>query len=97
MSLAPGAAGGPSATAAGTHGSTPPGSHNAAAAASVAAAECAAFPPGWGNYPHGYAAGISEAAAVEQARAASAATSGFADYSRLQYPHEGIYAHPPGK
>ena len=79
-----------------THGTTGLGPGVAAPhAVPTSVAECG-FPPAWGNYPHGYAAGISEAAAVEQARAASAATSaGFPDYSRLQYPTEGIYAHPP--
>ena len=68
------------------------------AAAGFAAHQAAAW-----NYPHPgqYAAALAspEQAAAEAARARQMAadSAGFhADYTRLQYPPEGIYTHPPG-
>lgn len=68
------------------------------AAAGFAAHQAAAW-----NYPHPgqYAAALAspEQAAAEAARARQMAadTAGFhADYTRLQYPPDGIYSHPPG-
>ena len=68
------------------------------AAAGFAAHQAAAW-----NYPHPgqYAAGLAspEVAAAEAARARQMAadSAGFhADYTRLQYPPDGIYTHPPG-
>ena len=69
------------------------------AAAGFAAHQAAAW-----NYPHPgqYAAALAspEQAAAEAARARqmAAESAGFhtADYTRLQYPPDGIYAHPPG-
>ena len=57
------------------------------------------------NYPHpgGYAAAAALGATPEQAAEARrhmAAADHFnhaADYTRLQYPPDGIYTHPPGK
>ena len=57
------------------------------------------------NYPHPgqYAAALAspEQAAAEAARArqmAADSAAGFhADYTRLQYPPDGIYTHPPGE
>ena len=69
------------------------------AAAGFAAHQAAAW-----NYPHPgqYAAALAspEQAAAEAARARQMAadSAGFhADYTRLQYPPDGIYTHPPGK
>ena len=70
------------------------------AAAGFAAHQAAAW-----NYPHPgqYAAALTspEQAAAEAARArqmAADSAAGFhADYTRLQYPPDGIYTHPPGK
>ena len=90
----------------GTQGSclTPTAAATAAsmdAAAGFAAHQTAAA---W-NYPHPgqYAASAlastPEQAAVEAARARQMAdtAAGFhADYTRLQYPPDGIYTHPPG-
>jgi hypothetical protein len=68
------------------------------AAAGFAAHQAAAW-----NYPHPgqYASALAspEQAAAEAARARqmAAETAGFhADYTRLQYPPDGIYTHPPG-
>ena len=70
------------------------------AAAGFAAHQAAAW-----NYPHPgqYAAALAspEQAAAEAARARQMAadSAGFhaaADYTRLQYPPDGIYTHPPG-
>ena len=69
-------------------------------AAGFAAQQAAAW-----NYPHPshYAAALTspEQAAAEAARARQMAadSAGFhaaADYTRLQYPPDGIYTHPPG-
>ena len=56
------------------------------------------------NYPHpgGYAAAAALATPEQaaEARRQMAAADHFnhaADYTRLQYPHDGIYTHPPGK
>ena len=70
------------------------------AAAGFAAHQAAAW-----NYPHPgqYAAALTspEQAAAEAARArqmAADSAAGFhADYTRLQYPPDGIYTHPPGE
>jgi hypothetical protein len=86
-------------------------SHSAAAAsmAAAAASECnqmtaaagfAAHQAAAWNYPHHGQYGLAspEQAAAEAARARQMAVdSGFhADYTRLQYPPDGIYTHPPG-
>ena len=65
--------------------------------ASDCQASFAAAHQAW-NYPHpGQYLTTPEQAAAEARRHMD--TSGFhaADYTRLQYPHEGIYTHPPGK
>ena len=79
---------------------------SAAGADAMCGAAAAAFqhqsPASW-NYPHPsqYALTSPEQAAEVRARQmtadAAAASSFHADYSRLQYPHEGIYTHPPGE
>lgn len=92
-----------------TQGTTSPSVTMAAVAASEcsqmsAAAGFAAHQAAAWNYPHPgqYAAALAspEQAAAEAARARQMAadTAGFhADYTRLQYPPDGIYSHPPGK
>jgi hypothetical protein len=65
--------------------------------ASDCQASFAAAHQAW-NYPHpGQYLTTPEQAAAEARRHMD--TTGFhaADYTRLQYPHEGIYTHPPGK
>lgn len=95
-----------------TQGSTT-ASVSMATAAAVAASECsqmsaanfAAHQAAAWNYPHPgqYAAALTspEQAAAEAARArqmAADSAAGFhADYTRLQYPPDGIYTHPPGE
>ena len=91
-----------------TQGTTTPSVTMAAVAASEcsqmsAAAGFAAHQAAAWNYPHPgqYAAALAspEQAAAEAARARQMAadSAGFhADYTRLQYPPEGIYTHPPG-
>ena len=55
------------------------------------------------NYPHpgaGYAAALATPEQAAEARRHMAAADHFnhaADYTRLQYPPDGIYTHPPGK
>ena len=89
----------------GTMGSSPVGAA-ATAAECQAAAAAAAFShhhqaaASW-NYPHPGNYGLTTSPADEaRARHAAAMTADAAsfhtDYSRLQYPPEGIYAHPPG-